>query len=98
MLRLSKHYKTGAPLPDEDIQRLIKAKNAQIALFLRRQIFFAKFDMTVHTLPKDQLATFSSQALWHSMSKEITGITPPENTNGVANFGHLTGGYSAGTS
>ena len=52
--------------------------------------------MTIHTLPKEELANFSLESIWHKLSKEIMGIAPPPNTNGAAGFGHLTGGYSAG--
>jgi Zn-dependent oligopeptidase len=96
MLRVSKHWQTGNVLPDEQIEKLIKAKNATIGLLLRRQLFFATFDMTIHTLPKDQLATLDSAKLWHSLSDSLMGIKLPEGTNGVGSFGHLVGGYSAG--
>lgn len=96
MLRISRHYQTSDPLPDDLIQKLIKAKNATIGLLLRRQLFFGIYDMTVHTLSPEQLASFDSGKYWHDISEKVMGIRPPEGTNGVAGFGHLTGGYSAG--
>eukprot|EP01122_Echinamoeba_exundans_P003129 TRINITY_DN1327_c0_g1_i4.p1 TRINITY_DN1327_c0_g1~~TRINITY_DN1327_c0_g1_i4.p1 ORF type:complete len:695 (-),score=120.32 TRINITY_DN1327_c0_g1_i4:47-2131(-) len=96
MLRISRHFQTGSPLPDDVMQKLINAKNATIGLLLRRQLFFAIFDMTVHTLSPDRLSSFDSAAYWSDIAERVMGIRPPEGTNGVAGFSHLTGGYSAG--
>lgn len=96
MLRISRHYESGSPLPDDLMQKLIKAKNATIGMLLRRQTFFGIFDMTVHTLPSDKIASFDSAQYWADIAERVMGIRPPEGTNGVAGFGHLTGGYSAG--
>lgn len=94
LMRLSKHYKTGEPLPNELIESIIKAKNANIAIFLRRQLFFGIFDMRLHT--HENGMPINTYDLWHKTSKEIMKITPYEDTNGLATFGHMAGGYSAG--
>jgi thimet oligopeptidase len=96
MLRISRHFQTSVPLPDDLMQKLINAKNATIGLLLRRQLFFAIFDMTVHTLSPELLPSFDSAAHWADTAERIMGIRPPAGTNGVAGFSHLTGGYSAG--
>jgi len=46
---LSSHYQTGAPIPDEIIDRIVKAKNVNGAMFNLRQLFFGIYDMTLHT-------------------------------------------------
>jgi len=94
LLRLSKHYKTGEPLPNELIEAIIKAKNANIAMFLRRQLFFGIFDMRLHT--QSSGTKIDTQSLWHNTMKEIMKIEAHEGTNPLATFGHMAGGYSAG--
>jgi len=94
LLRLSKHHKSGEPLPDHLIDALVRSKNANIATFLRRQIFFATYDMTLHmTTSKD--APSNTQQLWKELSIKLTKVPPPENTNGAATFNHIMGGYQA---
>lgn len=63
LAQISSHYKTNEPLPADLITKLIKrfatssvdiftdlfSRYVNVGLFYLRQIFFAKFDMTVHT-------------------------------------------------
>lgn len=94
LLRLSKHYKTGDCLPEIHIESLVKAKNANIAMHLRRQLFFGTFDMKLHTgKVGDKINT---QELWHKTTADIIKIKSLEGTNPLATFGHMAGGYSAG--
>ncbi|RUS34267.1 hypothetical protein BC938DRAFT_481524 [Jimgerdemannia flammicorona] len=46
--RLSSHYKTGEPIPDELIEKIVRAKQAGAGLFNLRQLFFGVFDMRLH--------------------------------------------------
>ena len=89
--RISKHVETGQPLPDALIQKMIDAKNANIALLTLRQIFFALFDLTAHTS-----SSIQSRTLWNTLLKEIFLVEGFEETNGSASFGHLLSGYDAG--
>lgn len=45
---ISGHYKTGEPLPDEMLTKLLAAKNYQAALFILRQLEFGLFDFRLH--------------------------------------------------
>ena len=45
---ISKHYKTGASLPDVLYERMLDAKNFQSGLGMLRQIEFAVFDLRLH--------------------------------------------------
>lgn len=94
LLRLSKHYKSGATLPDNLIDSLVRSKNANVATFNRRQLFFATFDMTLHSFTSKDAPTDTAK-LWKDLSITITKAAPPEKSNGVATFGHLMGGYQA---
>jgi len=94
LLRLSKHHKTGQTLPDELIDALIRSKNAGVATFTRRQIFFATYDMTLHTFTSKD-APADTGKLWKDLSLQITKVPPPADSNGAATFGHIMGGYQA---
>ena len=89
--RFSKHYQTGEPLPDEMIDAMINAKNADAGLFNTRQLFFALLDQQIHSATWNNGDTGE---LWKSLWLELTGIEPSPG-NGIANFGHLMGGYDA---
>lgn len=90
--KISKHYKTGEPLPDDIIKRMIDAKNFGTATGYLRQNFFAQYDMTLHTLPH----TPDTTKLYYDMMKQICRIHLTKNTIPQASFGHIMGGYDAG--
>jgi len=47
--RVSKHFETGKPLPDEIIDKKIAIKNLLGATFTLRQLFFGSFDFLLHS-------------------------------------------------
>lgn len=89
------HYKTGEPMPDDLIQRLIDGRNFAVASACLRQISFGLLDMAYYTKEKpfeDDLIKFEKKA-WE---KAIIG-TQLENTCMTVQFSHImAGGYSAG--
>merc|ERR1712137_810677 len=89
--KLSKHYKTGESLPDELLQKLLAAKNVNVALFSLRQVYLSVLDMTIHTGPVDDL-----QALSDKLAKEIALIESPPGCTILRSFGHLMNRYAAG--
>jgi metallopeptidase MepB len=91
-------------LPDDLIQKLIKTKNMNGALFNLRQLHFGTFDMAIHE-PKDHATLEKTDVteLYNSLRHDISKIEGPEALgkgnnwgNGEATFGHLMGGYDAG--
>lgn len=89
------HYKTGEPMPDDLIQRLIDGRNFAVASACLRQVSFGLLDMAYYTKEKpfeDVLIKFEKKA-WE---KAIIG-TQLENTCMTVQFSHImAGGYSAG--
>ncbi|ETN47226.1 uncharacterized protein HMPREF1541_01418 [Cyphellophora europaea CBS 101466] len=91
-------------LPDDLIEKLIKTKNMNGALFNLRQLHFGTFDMAIHE-PKDHatIEKMDMTDLYNSLRHDISKIEGPEALgdgnkwgNGQATFGHLMGGYDAG--
>lgn len=52
LVKISKHYIKGTPLPDELLSKMIAAKNANSGLLNLRQVFFGVFDQTIHSTEK----------------------------------------------
>ncbi|XP_071952161.1 thimet oligopeptidase-like isoform X2 [Antedon mediterranea] len=88
--RMSKHYKDGSAIPDELMDKLVKARNANAGVFNQRQILLGTFDQTIHT--KDKADT---QSIYAEISKDVLQIPATPNTNMCAAFGHLADGYDA---
>ncbi|KAE9386902.1 zincin [Gymnopus androsaceus JB14] len=82
------HFKTKQPLSPELITKLVKSRYVNVGLFYLRQVFFAKFDIKVHTSsgtrPFMRLAPIS-----------ISLVKSGKPTPGQGTFGHITGGYDA---
>ena len=89
LAKLSNHYeRRGEKLPEEIVNQLVKAKNLNAGLLNLRQIFFASFDLMVHTSEDENLDTVK---LWEDMKSDITLIPSPPGTWPVASFGHIMG-------
>ncbi|RMD40552.1 hypothetical protein DV735_g4563, partial [Chaetothyriales sp. CBS 134920] len=94
----------GKQIPDALIEKLIKTKHLNGALFNLRQLHFGIFDMTIHE-PKDHdaIENLKISELYNSLRKDISNLEGPETLgsgnawgHGQATFGHLMGGYDAG--
>ncbi|KAF7314180.1 Thimet oligopeptidase [Mycena kentingensis (nom. inval.)] len=90
--KMSRHYKTNEPLSDELIEKIIKSRYVNVGLFFLRQVFFAKFDMNVHTAQEHEDYTL----LWNRMREEISLVKSGNPCPGQGTFGHISGGYDAG--
>lgn len=97
----SSQSKPSETLPDDLIEKLLKTKNLNGALFNLRQLHFGLFDMTVHE-PKShkEIEELKISELYNHLRKDISKLDGPEALgegdtwgNGQATFGHLMGGY-----
>jgi len=89
------HYQTGEPIPDALIDRLVAARNFNVAYACMRQVSFGLLDMAFHTLeqPFDGDVRAFEAAAWRSAQ---VLPAPPEACMTVQ-FGHImSGGYAAG--
>lgn len=90
--KISKHYKTGAPLSDELIEKMLSAKHAFEGIYWSRQLFFGLADMTFHSSGEKVDTT----KIWNDLVPQIMLVSEPEGSAAAATFGHLMGGYDAG--
>lgn len=91
--KIGKHYKTGDPLPNETIEKIIATEHFLRPFGEARQYSLAMFDMTLHNCtepPKNIVDAYKK------ITKHATGMEPPKTTLYPAGFGHVAGGYDAG--
>ena len=92
---ISKHYKTGASLPDVLYERMLDAKNFQSGLGMLRQIEFAVFDLRLHVefnSGKNQI-----QNILDDVREKISVIPSVSFNRFQHGFSHIfAGGYAAG--
>lgn len=96
--RISGHYKTGKPLPKEELAKIMKARKATIAHRYKGQVAYGRLDLLIHSyeegkagFPKDPLTLISAtNDLFDSYYPR------PDDHAFVTSFGHLFGGYDAG--
>ena len=90
----AKHYKTQETLPDEMIEKLIRAKNFLSAIGMQRQLEFSLFDFLLH---QKLYQGEEVQALLDSIRERTALIKPPAYNKFQNGFAHIfAGGYAAG--
>jgi Zn-dependent oligopeptidase len=79
-------------ITDDIIEKIKKQRNILQGYHYARQLSFCYLDMNVHSKKYDHNSFETNKRI----TKEILGLDVQENTNSVASFGHLMGGYDAG--
>lgn len=93
---LARHYKTGAPLPDEVVEKMYNAKNFQSAMLMMRQLEFALFDMRLH-MEFDPYQENQIQTVLQKVREQVCVVPVPEFNRFQHSFAHIfAGGYAAG--
>ena len=89
------HYRTGEPMPDELIDRIIKSRNYMAAYSCLRQVSFGLLDMAYYTTTQ----TFDSDIIKFEKEawKEAIVTRQLPDTCMTTQFSHImAGGYAAG--
>ncbi|MEN8233377.1 MAG: M3 family metallopeptidase [Actinomycetota bacterium] len=89
--RFARHYETGEAIPPDLVERLVAARDQNIALSTLRQVHFGVFDLEIHSGNGDVDLDRSSRETF-----ALTLLPYHEGTNFAASFGHIMGGYDAG--
>jgi len=96
LLFISGHYKTGDPLPEDMLDKLLKAKNYNAAMMMVRQLEFGLFDFRLHVEfdPDDKNQI---QRVLNQVRQEVAVVLPPAEYAFEHGFSHIFGGdYAAG--
>lgn len=88
------HYETKEVLPDEMIERLVRAKNFMSASQMLRQLEFSLFDFKLHS---ELYSGDRIQTLLDAIREDTALIKPPSYNKFQNGFSHIfAGGYAAG--
>jgi thimet oligopeptidase len=86
--KLSKHYKTGQPLPDELIKTLVEQKNFNSGVYIKGQIYLANLALQLFSSGPNPDIEQIVKSLYEKMRKH--GVYNPDD-HFIATFGHLNG-------
>lgn len=95
LVTFAKHYKTGEAIPDELLNKMLKARNFNEGLACIRQLEFGLFDLAVYMRNEDDGR--SPNDIFKDICNQYGVFPVVEGTNFPNSFGHIfCGGYSAG--
>jgi thimet oligopeptidase len=80
-------------IPKDVVEKLNKMKTMLNSLHYGRQLTYAKIDILLHS---DYDGSDDCGKMYSKLYKNIIGINTIENTNPLASFGHIMGGYDSG--
>nr|WP_301300856.1 oligopeptidase A [Pseudomonas citronellolis] len=91
---ISGHYESGAPLPQDILEKMLAAKNFQSGLMMVRQLEFSLFDFELHTSHGDGRSVLD---VLNGVRDEVAVMRPPAYNRFANSFAHIfAGGYAAG--
>ena len=96
LLRLAKHYQTGAPLPEGWFEQLYRNRNFRVANGTLRQGYFGVMDLYLHHdyQPTHPEKVFEIQ---QALAKQYSLVQPLPEDRFLCAFSHIFGGgYAAG--
>lgn len=93
---ISGHYKTGEPLPNGLLDKMLAAKNFQSGMQMVRQLEFSLFDFLLHAQYSDANPVDAQEVL-DKVRSEVAVMEPPAFNKFQNSFSHIfAGGYAAG--
>jgi oligopeptidase A len=94
----ARHHETGAPIPEDLLSRMRRARTYRAATAMMRQLGFARVDLLLHTR-YDQGRDGDVMAFGRAVLQEHSPAPLPPDHGMLAGFGHLFAspvGYAAG--
>lgn len=92
LARFARHHETGRTIPAELVERMLAARNLDVAMFTLRQVQFGTLDMELHG--PDGATVDLDAATDRATARTL--VPRPEGTFWPAGFAHIVGGYDAG--
>jgi oligopeptidase A len=93
---ISGHYKTGEPLPNHRLDKMLAAKNFQSGMQMIRQLEFSLFDFRLHA-QYSKVNPVDAQDVLDGVRSEIAVMQIPTFNKFQNSFSHIfAGGYAAG--
>jgi thimet oligopeptidase len=90
--RFARHYETDEPIPSELVEKMVAARDQNVALKTLRQVFYGHYDLALHGGDGPADADEAYDELVH-----LTLLPPHPGTHLGASFGHMmSDGYVAG--
>lgn len=94
---ISGHFETGAPLPQELLERMLAARNFQSAMQMVRQLEFSLFDLRIHRDYHEGVDEQFIQRTLNEVRRQVAVVFPPAYNRFQHSFAHIfAGGYAAG--
>lgn len=96
--RFARHHESGAPIPDDVKDRMLRARTYRAANALMRQLGFSTVDLLLHT-EFDEKKHGDVMAYARDVFAKFSPVPLPEDYAMLASFSHLFGaayGYAAG--
>ncbi|MCH8497710.1 MAG: oligopeptidase A [Marinobacter sp.] len=93
---IARHHETGAPLPQDLLDKLLAAKNFQAGMQMVRQLEFSLFDFRLHAeySPANPIAALD---MHRQVREQIAVVKAPAFNRFPNSFSHIfAGGYAAG--
>ena len=89
------HYKTGEPLPEELMDKIIKSRNYNVAYATMRQVSFGLLDMGLHSITKPLDGNLAETE--RNATRRVSLLPEVPGTGQAVHFSHIMdGGYAAG--
>ncbi|MDA9680088.1 M3 family metallopeptidase, partial [Gammaproteobacteria bacterium] len=93
---ISGHYETGKPLPEDMLDKLLRAKNYNAGMMMVRQLEFGLFDFRLH-LEFDPDEKNQIQRILDQVRQDVSVLLPSAEYSFQHGFSHIFGGgYAAG--
>jgi oligopeptidase A len=92
LLGMARHIDSGAPLPDELFEKIVRSRTYRAGSMTLRQVYFATLDLELHRGPVDD-----ARAVQDRVAAENTVLLPLPEDRFLCGFSHIfAGGYAAG--